>query len=293
MSGCPTRGCFPAGLVWIVLLGRETSSFRASDTPEPSDHIQLLSQLLKHALAVAAEVFLDALRIEGSDALVDRERLSPLGGTFAGVAVLDMAAADAFQGACFLLRGAQVAGDGQGLGVVLAGLLAGRGPGRELAEAIQRFGLAEPYAEFAEQVQGLLVAGCGGRVVPRYPLQDAELVEDVGLVFPVAKVAEKRQRLPLAGGGGPVVPRQPLHRAELVESVGLPVTVAEIAELVKCLLLGGDGGPVVSGQPLHDTQIDEGFALAEPVTEVTEQPERLPAAGVGGPVVPGQPLDGT
>ena len=106
----------PLGLVWIVLLGRETSSFRASDTPEPSDHIQLLSQLLKHALAVAAEVFLDALRIGGSDALVDRQCLPQLGGTFAGVAVLDMAAADAFQGACFLQRGAEVAGDGQGLG---------------------------------------------------------------------------------------------------------------------------------------------------------------------------------
>src|SRR6266480_4833918 len=33
----------------------ETSSFRASDTPGPSDHIQLLSQLLKHALVPAGQ----------------------------------------------------------------------------------------------------------------------------------------------------------------------------------------------------------------------------------------------
>ena len=35
----------------------------------------------------------------------------------------------------------------------------------ELAEAVERLGLAEQVAEIAEQRQGLLVAGGGGRVV--------------------------------------------------------------------------------------------------------------------------------
>jgi hypothetical protein len=39
---------------------------------------------------------------------------------------LDMAVTEAFQGACFLLRGTKVAGDGQGLAMVIAGLLASR-----------------------------------------------------------------------------------------------------------------------------------------------------------------------
>jgi hypothetical protein len=45
-----------------------------------------------------------------------------------------------------------------------------RGPGQQLAEVVQRFGLAEPCVEFAEQVQGLLVAGGGGPVVSGQPL---------------------------------------------------------------------------------------------------------------------------
>ena len=46
-----------------------------------------------------------------------------------GVAVAEVAVADAFQGACFLRGGAEVAGDGQRLGVAVAGL-AVCGPGR-------------------------------------------------------------------------------------------------------------------------------------------------------------------
>ena len=89
--------------------------------------------------------------------------------------------ADSFQGACFLQGIADVAGDGERLGVVVAGLLAGRGSGQQFAEVVQRLGLAEPVAEMAEQRQGLLVAGGGGRVVPGQLLHDAQLVEGEGL----------------------------------------------------------------------------------------------------------------
>ena len=112
------------------------------------------------------EGFLDAPRAGGADALVDRECLPQVRGGLAGVAVPDVAVADAFQGACFFVGDAQVAGDGERLGMVLAGLLAVRGLGQQLAEVVQRFGLAEPCADFAEQVQGLPVAGSGGSVVP-------------------------------------------------------------------------------------------------------------------------------
>jgi hypothetical protein len=47
----------------------------------------------------------------------------------AGVAVLQVGVAESFQGACLLRGGADVAGDGQRLGVMLAGLAGSRGPG--------------------------------------------------------------------------------------------------------------------------------------------------------------------
>lgn len=72
---------------------------------------------------------LDALGGGGSDALVNRQCLVQVGGAFAGVAVLEVAVADAFQGACFLQGYAELAGKGECLAVVVAGLPAGRGPG--------------------------------------------------------------------------------------------------------------------------------------------------------------------
>ena len=76
------------------------------------------------------EGFLDAGGVGGADVLVDGKCLLKAGGGFAGVAVAEVAVADAFQGACFLQGGAEVAGDGQRLGVVVAGLVAIGGPGR-------------------------------------------------------------------------------------------------------------------------------------------------------------------
>ena len=61
-------------------------------------------------------------------------------------------------------------------------------------------------AEVAEQRQGPLVAGGGGRVVPGQLLHQAQVGEGVGLGQPVARVAGQRQRLLVAGGGGRVVP---------------------------------------------------------------------------------------
>ena len=138
------------------------------------------------------EGFLDAPGGRGADVLVDRECLLQVRGSLAGVAVLQVASAKSFQGACFLWGRADVAGDGQRPGVLVVGLLCGRGPERELAEAVQRLGLAEPVAEVTEQRQGLLVAGGGGQVVPGLLLHHAQVVEGVGLAAQVAEVAEQR-----------------------------------------------------------------------------------------------------
>jgi hypothetical protein len=53
-------------------------------------------------LPVGTQDVLDTLGIGGSDALVDRQCLLQVGETLAGVAVPEVAVADAFQGACFL-----------------------------------------------------------------------------------------------------------------------------------------------------------------------------------------------
>lgn len=79
---------------------------------------------------IVGEGLLDAAAGEGSYALVDRQGLPQAGGALAGVAVLEVAAADAFQGACFLPGSAKLSCDGKGLGVVVAGLVAVGGPGR-------------------------------------------------------------------------------------------------------------------------------------------------------------------
>ena len=73
---------------------------------------------------------LDAPRGGGADALVDRECLLQVRAGLAGVAVVQVAVAESFQGACFLRGRAEVAGDGQGLRVVLTGLRGIRRPGR-------------------------------------------------------------------------------------------------------------------------------------------------------------------
>jgi len=61
----------------------------------------------------------------GSDALVDGECLPQVHCGLAGVAVVEVAVADAVQGACFVQRRADVAGDGQRLAVVVAGVAGG------------------------------------------------------------------------------------------------------------------------------------------------------------------------
>jgi len=66
------------------------------------------------------------------------------------------AVADSFQCACLLQGCADLAGDGQRLAVVLARLAGGRGPGRWLAQAVQRLGLAVRFAGVAQQPQRLL-----------------------------------------------------------------------------------------------------------------------------------------
>jgi hypothetical protein len=75
----------------------------------------------------------------------------------------------------------------------------------------------------------LLLAGGGGRVVPRLFLDNAERVEGVSLVVQVAEVTEERQGLLQAGGGGLVIPGQLLHQAQVANGVGLSAPVAHAA----------------------------------------------------------------
>src|SRR5215472_4657893 len=105
--------------------------------------------------------------------------------------------------------------------------------------------LAEPVPEVAEQRQGLLLAGRGGRVVRGLFLGDAQGVEGVGLAVQVAEVAEQRQGLLLAGGSGRVVPGQLLHQAQVAKGVGLSVTVTSATGQYPGLLVAGGGGRVV------------------------------------------------
>src|SRR5262245_7848737 len=241
--------------------------------------------------AMSSEGVLDAVGVGGSDALVDGQGLPQVSGAFAGVAVVEVGAADPFQGACLFQAHAEFAGDGQCLGVVVAGLLAGRGPGRELAEAVQRFGLVLPIAGVAEYLEGLLVAGGRGGVVAGLLLYQAELVECAALALPVAAVAALAEHLLLAGGGGPVVPGQPLQLPEVGEYPGLPKPVASVPVQRHVLLEGGGGGLVVTGQHLRDSQSAQGLVLAVPVADGAEQLQCLPVAGRGGRVVPGPVVD--
>jgi hypothetical protein len=61
-------------------------------------------------LSELEEGFLDAPGGGSSGALVDGEGLPQAGGGFAGVAVVQVAVADSFQGACFLQGCAAIAG---------------------------------------------------------------------------------------------------------------------------------------------------------------------------------------
>jgi hypothetical protein len=102
---------------------------------------------------VVVEGLLDALRGGGADALVDRQCLRQVRGGLARVGVVQVGLAESFQGACFLRGRANVTGDGQRLSVTLAGPRSVRGPGRELAEAVERLGLAEPVADVANSAR--------------------------------------------------------------------------------------------------------------------------------------------
>src|SRR5215469_14369928 len=108
----------------------------------------------------------NALRGVSPDALVDAECLTQVQGCFAAVAVVEVGPAESFQGVCLLEGHADIPRDGERPDVVLTGLAGGRGPAGELAEAVQRLGLAEPVTEIAEHRQGRLDVAGGGRVVP-------------------------------------------------------------------------------------------------------------------------------
>jgi len=72
---------------------------------------------------VVLEGLLDAAGVGGgAGALVDAEGVPQVGDGLAGIALGEAGLAEPFQGACFIEGQADVLGDGQRLGVVVAGL---------------------------------------------------------------------------------------------------------------------------------------------------------------------------
>jgi len=102
---------------------------------------------------VLAQGFLDPPGVRGANALADRQGLLPVRDSGAGVAVPEPAVAEAFQGACFLQRRADVAGDGQRLGVVVPGLGALPRPGQHRAQVVQHPSLRGAGGASAAELQ--------------------------------------------------------------------------------------------------------------------------------------------
>ncbi len=74
---------------------------------------------------MVVEELLDAPAAGGSNALIDCDCLLQVRGGLAGVAVVEMAAADSFQSAGFLEGYTNVTGDGQCVAVAVPGLVRG------------------------------------------------------------------------------------------------------------------------------------------------------------------------
>jgi hypothetical protein len=81
---------------------------------------------------------------------------------------------------------------------------------------------AERVAEVAEQRQGLLLAGGGGRVVPGQVLHQAQVVQGGSLSEAVAGPAGQRQGLLLVSGGGRVVTGQHVKEARWLRTLAWP-----------------------------------------------------------------------
>jgi hypothetical protein len=106
-------------------------------------------------------------------------------------------------------------------------------------------------------------------------LNEAKLVVGVALGGRFADLAQRLQRLLVAGGGGRVAAGQPVQHAELVEDPGLPVAVAEVAAQRLGLVESGGSGRISAGQRLHVAQADEGIHLAVLVAQPAEEFQRL------------------
>ena len=137
--------------------------------------------------------------------------------------------------------------------MLVACLAGSRGPERELTKAVQCFGLAERLPEIAEQFQGLLMAGSGGRIVPGQLLHHAEVVESPGLVGPIAQVAEDLQGLTDLGAGGRVVAGPREQFAEESECFGLAEPVTQAAVQVQRAGQIQRGGQIVADLELRST----------------------------------------
>ena len=77
------------------------------------------------------------------DSLIDLKGLPQVCGSLSGVAV-QKAPAYTFQRPCLFAGRAKLASDGERLGVMALGLSVAGGSQRQLAEAVQRFGLTMP-----------------------------------------------------------------------------------------------------------------------------------------------------
>jgi len=212
-----------------------------------------------------------------ADAPVDRERLLQVAGGLAGFAVLEVAAADSFQGASFGHGQAHASGEGERVGVVVPGLAGGRCAGGQLAEAVECLGLADAVAQFAVQGKGLGMAGEGGGIFAGQLLHPAEVIQGSALERPVTKFTHHVQGSFQAGGRGRVVPRFALQAAQGVQHVEFGV--AQFAHEGQCLSHADGGGRPLSGEPLDQAQMVQGARLGPPVAGRAGQGQRLLAAG--------------
>src|SRR5258708_28843976 len=111
-----------------------------------------------------------------------------------------MGAGKAIGGASLLVRRADVTGQGEGVMVPGAGLHGRADPGQGFAEEVERLGLGERVANFAEHGEGVQLVS-GSLLVASLLLENTpEMLQGAGFTEPVAEFVEDRQGLPVVAG---------------------------------------------------------------------------------------------
>ncbi len=179
------------------------------------------------------------LGVRGSDAL-DRSPARPAGARRLRRDCRAAGSADPGQGPGLLRRRADLPGDGERLAVMAARLPGRRRSGRQLAEAVQRHGLAVPRAEVTVQLERLAEAGGGGRVVAGRHLHAGQPARGPRPGRAGRRGGGTAPGASCCGGGGRVVARLRTRRIRARQrAVGLVERRAEAPEHRQRLLVAG------------------------------------------------------